>query len=159
MNINVIYDIDIPNDLPPIYGDQAQLTQVMQNLFFNAAAAIEARPDPREGKISVRAENASREDVKNGKNTSILLKKGKYVKILVEDNGIGIPSENIEKIFDPYFTTRDKTNQKVIGLGLTLCYSIIKKHDGHIAVESEIGTGTTFTLYLPAFIESPTSYP
>jgi two-component system cell cycle sensor histidine kinase/response regulator CckA len=104
----------------------------------------------------VRAENASLEDVKNGDNTNILLKKGKYVKILVEDNGIGIPPGNIEKIFDPYFTTLDKTNQKGMGLGLTLCYSIIKKHNGHIAVESEIGTGTTITLYLPAFIESHT---
>ena len=73
------------------------------------------------------------------------------MKILVEDNGIGISAENIEKIFDPYFTTRDKTNQKGMGLGLTLCYSIIKKHDGHIAVESEIGKGTVVTLYLPVF--------
>jgi len=153
MNINVIYDIDIPNDLVPIYGDKAQLTQVMQNLFLNAAAAIEALLDPQGGKISVRAENTAVEDAKDGEKISILLKKGKYVKILVEDNGTGIPPGNIEKIFDPYFSTRDKTNQKGTGLGLTLCYSIIKKHDGHIAVESEIGTGTTFTLYLPAFIE------
>jgi len=153
MNINVIYDIDIPNDLMSIYGDQAQLTQVMENLFLNAVTAIEARPDSQGGKISVWAENAPIEDVKNGKNANILLKKGKYVKILVEDNGTGIPPGDIEKIFDPYFTTRDKTNQNGMGLGLTLCFSIIKKHDGHIAVESEIGTGTTFTLYLPAFIE------
>lgn len=152
MNINVIYDIDIPNDLLPIYGDRVQLTQIMKNLFLNAAAAIEAMPDPQKGKIAVQAENVSREDVKNRENTTILLKKGKYVKILVKDNGMGIPSGNLEKIFDPYFTTRDKTNQKGMGLGLTLCYTIIKKHNGHIAVESEIGTGTIFTLYLPAYI-------
>ena len=151
MTINVLYNIEIPNDLLPIYGDKTQLTQVIQNLFLNAAAAIGALPDPRGGKISVRAENAYIEDVKNGINTSILLKKGKYVKILIEDNGIGISAENIERIFDPYFTTRDKTNQKGMGLGLTLCYSIIKKHDGHIAVESEIGKGTAVTLYLPVF--------
>ena len=107
----------------------------------------------------MRAENTAVEDVKDGKKISILLKKGKYVKIMVEDNGIGIPPGNIEEIFDPYFTTREKTNQKGMGLGLTLCYSIIKKHNGHIAVESEIGTGTTFTLYLPASIESPTPHP
>jgi PAS domain S-box-containing protein len=152
VNKNVIYDIDIPNDLLPIYGDQAQLTQVMKNLFLNAAAAIEAMPEPQRGKISVRAENVSREDVKNGENTTILLKKGKYVKIIIQDNGIGISLGNIEKIFDPYFTTRDKTNQKGMGLGLTLCYTIIKKHNGHIAVESEPGKGTIFTLYLPAYI-------
>jgi PAS domain S-box-containing protein len=153
MTGNVIYDIDIPHDLMPVYGDRKQLTQVMQNLFINAAAAIEALPDSPGGKISVRAENASGEDVKNGKNTTILLKKGKYVKILVEDNGSGIPPGNIEKISDPYFTTRDKTDQKGIGLGLTLCYSIIKKHNGHIAVASEIGKGTTVIIYLPAFIQ------
>jgi len=151
ININVIYDIDIPDNLLPIYGDNAQLTQVMQNLILNAATAIEALPDPQGGKISVRAENAYIENVQNGKNTMILLKKGKYVKITVQDNGIGILPGNIEKIFDPYFTTRDKTNQKGIGLGLTLCYSVIKKHNGHIAVESEPGKGTIFTLYLPAF--------
>lgn len=156
MNINAISDIDIPNNLLPIYGDKAQLTQVMQNLFINAAAAIEALPDPQKGKISVSAENASIEDGKSVSNTSLLLKKGKYVKILVEDNGIGIPSGDIEKIFDPYFTTRDKTNQKGMGLGLTLCYSIIKKHNGHIAIESQKGKGSTVTIYLPAFIGSPT---
>jgi PAS domain S-box-containing protein len=150
MNINVSYDIDIPNDLLPIYGDKAQLIQVIQNLFLNASAAIEALPDPQRGKISVRAENDAIEDGKNGKNTRILLKKGKYVKILVEDNGIGISPGDIEKIFDPYFTTRDKTALKGIGLGLTLSYSIIKKHNGHIAIESQIGKGTTVTLYLPA---------
>jgi PAS domain S-box-containing protein len=150
-NINVIYDIDIPHDLMPIAGDQAQLTQVMQHLFLNAAAAIEARPHPQGGEISVRAENVSIDEAKNGKNPSILLKTGKYVKILVKDNGMGIPSGNLEKIFDPYFTTRDTTNQKGMGIGLTLCYAIIKKHNGHIVVESEMGTGTTFILYLPAF--------
>jgi two-component system cell cycle sensor histidine kinase/response regulator CckA len=153
MNINVIYDIDIPNDLAPINGDETQLTQVMQNLFLNAAAAIEDLPDPQKGKISVWAENTTVEDTQDEKSTDILLKKGKYVKILVKDNGIGISPENIEKIFDPYFTTRDKPDQKGIGLGLTLCYSIIKKHNGHIAVESELGKGTTVTLYLPAYIE------
>ncbi|MGD2086982.1 MAG: PAS domain S-box protein [Candidatus Aminicenantes bacterium] len=151
MNTNVIYDIDIAHDLMPIDGDRSQLTQVMQNLFLNAEAAIEARPDPPGGKVSVRAENASIEDVKNGGNTSILLKKGKYVKIIVKDNGIGIPPGNLEKIFEPYFTTRDEANQESMGLGLTLSYSIIKKHNGHIAVESEMGKGSTFILYLPAF--------
>ncbi|MGD2086984.1 MAG: ATP-binding protein [Candidatus Aminicenantes bacterium] len=75
------------------------------------------------------------------------------LKITVKDNGIGILPGNIEKVFDPYFTTRDKADQKGIGLGLTLCYSIVKKHNGHIAVESEPGKGTIFTLYLPAFKE------
>jgi len=156
INRNVIYNIDISNDLMPINGDKTLLTQVMQNLFLNAAAAIEELSDPQRRHISVRAENSTVEGIKDEKNTNLLLKKGKYVKIIVKDNGIGISPENIEKIFDPYFTTRDKTDQKGIGLGLTLCYSIIKKHNGHIVVESVLGKGTTVTLYLPAYMESPT---
>jgi CheY-like chemotaxis protein len=73
------------------------------------------------------------------------LKKGNYVKIAFEDEGVGIPPENLQKIFDPYFTTKADGN----GLGLAICYSVIKKHEGHITVESEIGKGTTFNLYLP----------
>jgi PAS domain S-box-containing protein len=157
--IKIVYDIDLPDDLLPIYGDEAQLTQIMQNLFLNAAAAIEALPGGGRGKISLRAENTLVQEGKNGNNTRILLKKGKYVKMLIEDNGIGIPPNHIEKVFDPYFSTQDKTGQKGVGLGLTLCYSIIKKHDGHIDVESGLGKGTTFTLYLPAFIETDSRRP
>jgi CheY-like chemotaxis protein len=64
----------------------------------------------------------------------------------VTDQGIGIPQDHIQKIFDPYFTTK----QKGSGLGLATTYSIVKRHEGHIAVSSSLGTGTCFTLYLPA---------
>ena len=74
------------------------------------------------------------------------LKKGKYVKISVTDQGMGIPMEHLPNIFDPYFTTK----QKGSGLGLAVAYSIVKKHGGHLAVESQLGKGTTFHLYLPA---------
>jgi CheY-like chemotaxis protein len=76
---------------------------------------------------------------------------GRYVKISVQDQGIGIPEEHIQKIFDPYFTTK----QQGSGLGLAVTYSIVKNHNGHIAVQSKPGTGTTFTLYLPAAEEQP----
>jgi PAS domain S-box-containing protein len=149
MKKNVSYDITIPEDLMPIYGDREQLNQVMQNLFLNACEAMPGGNDQYEGgRISVRGENMT---VKVG--NKFLLKKGKYVKILIKDNGIGIPRRNIEKIFDPYFSTKKKVNQEGMGLGLTLCYSIIKKHDGHITVESKKGKGTTVTLYLPALIQ------
>lgn len=145
---NVSYDIDIPGDLMPINGDEEQLTQVMQNLFLNAVDAV---PDEG-GKITIGAENVSM-----NAQDKFLLKKGKYVKISIGDNGTGIPADILGKIFDPYFTTREKTYQKGLGLGLTVCYSIVKKHDGHIDVESshqnekgKKGTGTTVTLYLPA---------
>jgi CheY-like chemotaxis protein len=71
---------------------------------------------------------------------------GKYVKLSIQDHGIGIPKEYLSKIFDPYFSTK----QKGSGLGLAASYSIIKKHNGAITVESILGDGTTFILYLPA---------
>jgi signal transduction histidine kinase len=73
-----------------------------------------------------------------------------YVKITIEDEGIGIPKEHLSKIFDPYFTTKHRAS----GLGLSIAYSIIKHHDGYIGVESEIGKGTKFYVYIPASIET-----
>ncbi|HEC68280.1 MAG TPA: response regulator, partial [Candidatus Desulfofervidus auxilii] len=77
-------------------------------------------------------------------------KKGRYVKISIVDQGIGIPKEHLPKIFEPYFTTK----QKGSGLGLAIVYSIIKKHDGYIEVETELGVGTTFKVYLPASLKN-----
>jgi PAS domain S-box-containing protein len=149
---NISYEINIPKNLMPIYGDEEQLDQVMQNLFLNACEAISRcnydGGEDESGKISVRADN-----MRVNAESKLLLKKGEYVKVLIEDNGIGIPQRNIEKVFDPYFSTKDKMNQKGMGLGLTICYSIIKKHGGHITVESQEGKGTAVTLYLPAFRE------
>jgi CheY-like chemotaxis protein len=74
-----------------------------------------------------------------------------YVHILIQDEGVGIPEENLSKIFDPYFTTKDMGSQKGVGLGLAICYSIIKKHNGYILVDSVPGKGTTFQIYLPVY--------
>ncbi|MEA3545450.1 MAG: response regulator, partial [Thermodesulfobacteriota bacterium] len=71
---------------------------------------------------------------------------GNYIKIVVKDQGVGMPVEMLDKIFDPYFTTK----QKGSGLGLAITHSIISKHDGYITVNSKLGRGTTFTIYLPA---------
>lgn len=76
----------------------------------------------------------------------IPLQPGRYIKVSVQDNGIGIAPDHLDKIFDPYFTTKSKGS----GLGLASSYSIIKRHDGHMSVESESGEGTTFHIYLPA---------
>jgi CheY-like chemotaxis protein len=76
----------------------------------------------------------------------IQLKSGKYIKIMVKDEGVGIAEEYLSKIFDPYFTTK----QRGSGLGLATAYSIIKKHEGYIFVESTLRTGATFAIYLPA---------
>jgi len=132
---NISYHIDIPDHLLPIHGDKRQLNQVMQNLFLNA---IEAMPGEEGGRIAISAENTAI-TLEN----RFQLKPGKYVRILIEDNGSGIPAEIIDKVFDPYFSTKEKDARKGMGLGLTLCYSIIKRHDGHIRVESQQGKGTT----------------
>jgi len=96
---------------------------------------------PEGGTIRLMAEN-----ITVGPENSSTMKQGKYVKITIKDEGTGIPKGDLPKIFDPYFTTKTKES----GLGLATAYSIIKKHDGYITVESELDAGTTFYIYLPA---------
>lgn len=143
---NVSYEFDIPETVMPILGDAEQLTQVMKSLFFNSVEAI-SEDENKIGEIRVRAENTSIPDTED--ESKFLLKKGTYVKITIRDNGGGIPPSNLEKVFDPYFSTKDNVTRKGTGLGLTTCYSIMKKHQGHITVESEEGKGTAVSLYLP----------
>ena len=133
---NVRCEFSIPDDLLPVEIDEGQMNQVINNLIINACQAM-----PEGGTIRVTAENM---DVKEG--SSLPLKEGKYVKISIEDQGIGIPEKHISKIFDPYFTTKEGGS----GLGLAASYSIIKNHSGHISVESKPGKGTTFYIFLPA---------
>jgi PAS domain S-box-containing protein len=116
--------------------DEGQISQVIHNLVINADHAM-----PEGGSITIRCENSVIR-----KSTSLPLRPGDYVKVSVQDHGVGIAREHLSKIFDPYFTTK----QKGSGLGLATSYSIIRKHGGHIIAESELGVGTTFTFYLPA---------
>lgn len=133
---NVKCELEIQEDLWPVDIDSGQMSQVINNLIINADQAM-----PDGGTIKVHAENQTLES-ENG----VPLRNGSYVRISFEDKGVGIQEEYLSKIFDPYFTTK----QRGSGLGLATCYSIIKKHEGHITVESVLGTGTTFSIYLPA---------
>ena len=133
---NVGCDFLIPGDAWEAKVDKGQISQVIQNLVMNAAQAM-----PGGGKITISVEN-----LRIGSKHHLPLHKGKYVKISVEDRGIGIPNDYLQKIFDPYFTTK----QRGSGLGLATVYSIVKNHDGHIDVSSELGVGTTFDVYLPS---------
>lgn len=133
---NVSCNYSIAKDLWAVEIDEGQINQVFSNLTINAQQAM-----PEGGILTVRAENITA-DI----DTPFLLKGGKYIKISVEDHGFGIPEEQLSRIFDPYFTTK----QKGSGLGLATTYSIIKNHDGHIMVESKSGIGTIFHIYLPA---------
>ncbi|HOO72100.1 MAG TPA: PAS domain S-box protein [Spirochaetota bacterium] len=133
---NVKAELSLPEDLWNAEIDETQISQVVHNIILNARQAM-----PEGGYLSITADN-----VHVGPTAKIPLHEGKYIKIAISDQGIGIPEENIQKIFDPYFTTKTLGS----GLGLTITYSIIKKHDGHISVESGPGEGTMFTIYLPA---------
>jgi PAS domain S-box-containing protein len=133
---NISCEFDLQDNLWLAEVDEGQINQVINNLIINAAQAM-----PEGGIIKMGAENVI---VKP--EHPLPLHGGKYVKISVEDHGTGITEEHLRRIFDPYFTTK----QKGSGLGLTVTYSIIKNHDGYITAESELGFGTTFHVYLPA---------
>ena len=79
------------------------------------------------------------------------MKKGNYVHIVIKDNGSGIPEEHLKRVFDPYFSTKQRGVQKGMGLGLSTAYSVIQKHEGYISVESTSSAGTTVSIYLPAW--------
>ncbi len=135
---NVRCEFSITEDLWPVEVDEGQMSQVIHNLVLNAQQAM-----PGGGMIQVQAENKII-DSERGKDLPLPV--GRYIKLSITDEGIGIPEEHLPKIFDPYFTTKPKGS----GLGLATTYSIIKKHAGYIEVESKVGVGTTFYIYLPA---------
>lgn len=126
----------LPEDLWNIYADADQIGQVLTNILINADQAM-----PNGGIIDVCAVNVNLE---NG--NTFGLKKGNYVKVSVQDQGTGIDSMSLNKVFDPYFSTKEDGN----GLGLSSAYSILKKHEGCIVVEDTSQTGSTFTFLIPA---------
>ncbi|MGI6344125.1 MAG: response regulator [Bacillota bacterium] len=138
---NSVSQFILPPDLWPVEADQGQIGQVIHNLVTNAWQAM-----PDGGLIHVLANNIILEE-----DSPLNLSPGRYVKISVIDEGVGIPAENLNKVFDPYFTTRDTGN----GLGLATAYSIVQKHEGRLTVESRLGGGTAFHIYLPATSKQP----
>ena len=122
-NIQVIKELK--PFLPKLMADFDQLMQVCTNLILNAIQAM-----PQGGKLTLRTSAH-----------------GNQVEIEVQDTGCGIPRENMPKLFTPFFTT--KREVKGVGLGLAISYGIIQRHRGSIEVQSKVGEGTTFTVYLP----------
>jgi CheY-like chemotaxis protein len=120
--------------------DASQIGQVIRGVVLNAREAM-----PHGGVVSVRAENVA---VSVPERSS--LPTGEYVRVSIADQGTGIAKDVLPKIFDPYFSTKHRGDQKGMGLGLTICHSVVQKHGGAIAVKSEIGVGSTFDIYLPA---------
>ncbi len=119
--------------------DEGQVWQAINNIVLNSREAMADRG----------AMRICTESVTVGQDNTLSLSPGRYIKIAILDEGTGISKENIARIFDPYFTTKDTDSKRGMGLGLAVCYSIVKSHGGSITVESEFGLGTTMILYLP----------
>jgi signal transduction histidine kinase/ActR/RegA family two-component response regulator len=137
---NVRCEFTLAEDLWPAEVDAGQFGQVIRNLAQNAREAM-----PEGGVVFVRAEN-----VVLGAKEQPPLPAGEYVRVSITDQGVGIANDVLPNIFDPYFSTKERGSQKGMGLGLTICHAVIQKHKGAIVVDSELGAGSTFHLYLPA---------
>ncbi|MFH2060147.1 MAG: PAS domain S-box protein [Pseudomonadota bacterium] len=132
---NIKIALEKPEALWQINADKGQISQVISNLVINARQAM-----PNGGQVSIKLENAA---ISENEFSTFML--DRYVKLSITDQGTGIPEKYLEKIFDPYFTTK----QDGSGLGLAIVHSIIIKHHGYIYVNSSLGEGTTFVIYLP----------
>jgi PAS domain S-box-containing protein len=131
--------LNIPDCLWHAEVDEGQIGQVIQNIVLNADQAM-----PVGGSITITASNVTMGDVSLPRG----LAQGDYVVISVQDTGIGIPDQYLSKIFDPYFTTKEKGS----GLGLATSYSIVRNHGGMIDIRTKSGVGTTLLIYLPAIV-------
>ena len=127
----------VPKDLWAVDIDRGQISQVIQNIVLNGSQAA-----PGDGLIRISCENIA--DMQ--KEGFLHADSEKYVKVTIADKGIGIPPKTIERIFDPYFSTKHQGS----GLGLAITHSIVKKHGGYLSVDSKAGVGTSFYVYLPA---------
>jgi len=135
---NVICEFDLAPDLWEISADEEQFVQVVSNLVINAQQSM-----PHGGSIDVRAENVV--EAGDRWEHALHVQPGRYIRISVTDHGVGIPEQHLGRIFDPYFSTKEKGS----GLGLATAYSIIKNHGGYVSVSSKPGHGTTLTVNLP----------
>jgi signal transduction histidine kinase len=124
-------------ELRPALIDRDRFAQALANLVNNAVEAM-----PMGGPIDIRTENVILEPAAEAP----ILPPGPYLKITIQDRGIGIPARHLTRVFDPYFTTKRQGK----GMGLAIAFAIVKRHRGTITVESEPGQGATFTIYFPA---------
>jgi len=136
----ISFETPVPSDLPSVLGDPTQVQQVLMNLCVNARDAM---PDGGVLTISADVVSLSPSDAQR----NIDAEPGEYVCLQVQDTGSGIPDDAVDKIFEPFFSTKEESDGT--GLGLSTAYSIVTSHDGFLEVESEEGTGSTFSVFLP----------
>ena len=130
-------ELSLSDDLWPVEADEGQIGQVIQNIVLNAEQAM-----PLGGCVTISARNVPASHAAGLPRPA----PDGVVEISVRDQGMGIPPEHLQRVFDPYFTTKEGGS----GLGLATSYSIVRNHDGAIGVRSEPGKGSTFTVWLPA---------
>jgi len=138
-----------PPGLWAVTADENQIKQVIQHIVRNACEAMEEA-----GPLAIGADNVVLPSL-----AGPALSAGSYVKVSIADQGTGIREDLLAKIFDPYFSTKQRGEQKGMGLGLTICRSIVEQHGGAITVTTEINRGTTFYIYLPASGKTFTEIP
>ena len=132
--------LQLAEDLWPVYGDPGQIHQLVSNLVLNAKEFM-----PEGGTVEIDVSNFEAAPLEMPS-----LNAGKYVRITVNDYGMGISAENLPRVFDPYFSTKERGTQKGMGLGLTIVHAIVRRHEGHISIRSTPGTGTEVQVFLPA---------
>jgi PAS domain S-box-containing protein len=135
---------DLTEDLLPVVADKSQMEQVLLNLFINAADAM-----PQGGRLYLHTRNVTHHEMSG---IPFEPQKGPYIVLSVRDTGIGMDQKTIERIFEPFYTTKGLS--KGTGLGLASAYGIIKAHHGYIKVESQKGVGSVFYIYLPTVEDS-----
>ena len=143
----VTLKVEHGRDLWPVKADPNQLGNVLVNLSVNARDAM-----PTGGVLTIRTGTISISHTEAQAQGHVLMPPGDYVTIDVADTGIGIPKENLGRIFEPFFTTKEVGHGT--GLGLSSVYGIIKQSNGFLFVDSEVGKGTTFRIYLPRCIQT-----
>jgi two-component system NtrC family sensor kinase len=150
MFLGITVNANLTDDIPDVKGDRSRLEQMFLNLFINAADAMEGK-----GELTITTEELSRtpgdsKDVVFQDEKICLLSSPKTIKVSISDTGKGIDKSYLPHIFEPFFTTKDPGQGT--GLGLSIAYGIIQRHSGFIDVDSEPGKGTTFIIFLPAFV-------
>ncbi len=146
-NVTIKWDMCVDDQM--VLGSETQLSRVFMNLIKNAQDAMSDN-----GVITIKSEVVTLRRPLNGYSS---IEKGDYIKLDISDTGKGIPPEILDKIFKPFFTTKNMDNKLGSGLGLSIVREIIKDHKGYIVIKSEVGKGTTFSLYFPKFAKEKTS--